>query len=356
MHLHTLTLKNFRNHEHLRLTFSPKVNLILGPNGIGKTNILEAIFLLSTGKSFRSFRLEDLIMQGKSFFYIEAEFYRENVLQTLKLGYSKTKKKIEYNSTSLASFSNLLGIMPAVLYAPKDVALIMGAPDERRKFLNITLSQSDPLYVYHLTRYHKALEARNALLKKREFSTSLIECFEKELSISGAYLMEKRKNHLTLLEELIQKKIKKLSEAAEDFSLSYAPSFCLKETYSQDLLCKWLERSRSKELVLGTTLNGPHKDDFSILNKETPIKNFCSEGQKRSFLNALKLSEWTLLGQRLHLPPLMCLDDLGAHLDASRVSLLSGEIKTLGQVFITSTQETFQAEKLPDVKCFYLKI
>lgn len=355
MFLHTLALKNFRNHESVRLTFHPKVNLILGQNGIGKTNILEAISLLSTGKSFRSHRLEELVMQGKSYFFVEAEFFKENVRQTLKIGYDKARKKIEYNTSLLSSFSDLLGIIPTVLYTPKDLALIMGSPEERRRFLNILLSQSDPLYVHHLTRYHKALESRNALLKKKETKAEIIECFEEQMSLSALYLMQKREHIIRKIEETTQQLIPKLSSLCEKFFLSYAPSFGQIESLTKDQLCRHYAQNRAKEYLLGSSLYGPHRDDFHILEKKTPVKNFCSEGQKRSLLSALKFSEWHLLHQKHSIEPIMCLDDLNAHLDNSRLSLLKAELCSLGQVFITSTQNSLQLEDAGKAKSFFLK-
>ena len=352
MFLKSLILRNFRNHSDLELSFSPTINLIVGNNGIGKTNLLEAIHLLSTGRSFRTQQLQELIGHGYEHFYLEAHFIKDEISQTLKIGYDGQAKKIEYNATSLSSFSNLLGILPSVLYAPKDIALIMGSPDDRRRFLNLYLSQKDPLYVYHLLRYTKALKHRNLLLKKGSTIDPLeIECFEKEMVNSALHLMHERLAALSVFETKITSLIptlthKEISPSSEKFSIQYQPSLSTQKGLSKENLSEQYKKYRKKEILLGTSLIGPHRDDFTISLNTYLAKTFCSEGQKRSFLSALKIAEWSLLLENHQKKPLMCIDDIGMHLDPSRFSLLEKAINHLGQVFLTSP------ENLPDLEAY----
>lgn len=339
MFLEKLLIKNFRNHVEREFSFGPKINCIVGNNGIGKTNVLEAICLLSTGRSFRTNELTDLIQHGASYFYIEAAFVKDGISQSLKIGYDGKTKKIEHNASTLTTFSSLLGILPSVFYAPKDISLITGAPVERRRFLNLYLGQIDPLYVYHLMRYAKALKQRNCLLKSKSTCES-IECFEKEMAISSFYLMSKRKEALSeLLSEAVTFS-SKLTSKNEPFSVKYEPSMHLTSDFSQENLSFQLKKIRGKEMILGTSLIGPHRDDFSLFLENQLVKAFCSEGQKRTFLSALRLGEWSLLKKRHESYPLMCIDDMGIHLDPSRHALLENEISSLGQVFVTSPEKS----------------
>ncbi|NDD59341.1 MAG: DNA replication/repair protein RecF [Chlamydiae bacterium] len=340
MFLESLILRNFRNHSDLELSFSPTINLIVGDNGVGKTSLLEAIHLISTGRSFRTSQLQELIGIGHSHFYLEAHFIKDDISQTLKIGYNGQSKKIEHNSTYLPSFSNLLGILPSVLYAPKDIALIMGSPDDRRRFLNLYLSQKDPLYVYHLLRYTKALKHRNFLLKKGPQTDPLeIECFEKEMANSSVYLMQQRQHALSTFELKISSIAPTLTKNQEKFTMHYEPSLSMQNPFSKESLAEAYKKYRKKELLLKTSLVGPHRDDFTISLNHQLAKSFCSEGQKRSFLSALKIAEWSLLLENHKKNPLMCIDDIGVHLDPSRLHLLEEAIHSLGQVFLTSPKE-----------------
>ena len=344
MFLKNLFLKNFRNHRELRLSFHQKGNLIFGENGVGKTNVLEAITLLSTGKSFRASQLHPLINNESTYFFIQAELIREGVEQTLSIGYDGTKKKIEYNSTPMQSFSYLLGIIPSVLYSPKDINIIMGGPEERRTFLNLNIGQLDPLYVHHLQRYHQCLDQRNSLLKKQSKNLMEFKSFEEPLALSAAYLYIKRKEYLTLLQQELNRKTVKLSKQQEIYDLTYKPSL---SAHHKDLVESFKETYhlyRPKELLLKTTLIGPHRDDFIIQKNNTDVKNFCSEGQKRTLLTGLKLAEWEILYKNLKHPPLLCLDDFGNHLDALRHELLERHLEDFGQIFITSPHQFLERE------------
>jgi DNA replication and repair protein RecF len=356
MLLTSLLLRNFRNHADIEMTFSPKVNLIIGDNGIGKTNILEAIYFLSTGRSFRTSQLTDLIRHGCDHFYLEANFTKEDVSQCLKVGYDGKKRKIEYNASNLYAFSNLLGIIPSVLYSPKDISLIIGAPVERRRFLNLYLGQSDPLYVHYLLRYTKALEHRNAILKRKSLNdVDEIECFEKEMANASVYLMIQRKNALEALEKGLSSILFKLTQKKEIFTIRYQPSFSIQKELSKEGIELQYKKQRKKELILGVSLIGPHRDDFSISLEGQLIKTFCSEGQKRAFLSALKIAEWSLLKERHLKDPLMCIDDLGIHLDETRHVLLEQGVKDLGQVFLTSPRNEFSYGSSSECKIFELK-
>lgn len=335
--LKTLTLQNYRNTKNKTYTFKKGINLILGDNGLGKTTLLEAIHLLSTGRSFQTSQLKELINYKEESFFIEAVFESDGIEQTLKVYYDGTKKQIKLNQTTLPSFSSLLGVLPSILYAPKDISLIAGSPQERRRFFNIHLAQTDPLYVYHLLRYLKALKQRNRLLKEKRIDS--IEQFEYEMNQSSTYLMGKRREATVFFQGNLNTYASRISNDADRFNLSYKPS-------SKDQLIREFEKMRPREIALGTSLVGPHRDDFSFALDEKIAKNFSSEGQKRTCLIALKFAEYSRMQEKKGVTPLMLIDDFGIHLDDTRLQALSCELNSFNQVFLTTPLEAL-SKKLP---------
>ncbi|MBI5346541.1 MAG: DNA replication/repair protein RecF [Chlamydiae bacterium] len=351
MLLKSLRLCNFRNLATFEINFGEKTNIFYGNNGMGKTNLLEAIYLLSIGKSFRSQTLHDLIKHEEKSFVVQADFVKDNIFQTIKFHYDKKNKKIDYNSSSYTSFASLLGIIPLVLHTPTDIELITSEPNLRRRFLNIFIAQKDPLYVHHLTRFVKALKQRNYLLKTKNIQT--IASWESELAKSAVYLTLKRKEAILKLNEHSSSIMQKLSSNHESSSLKYLSSITehtdLNEMQNQYL--KSFDETRKKELDLKCTLNGPHRDDFSILINSKVAKHFASEGQKNLFILALKLAEATILQKELSEEPILCFDDFGYSLDDERKNYLRNYLNNFSQVFITLPE----APKWEDSSTFQIK-
>ncbi len=334
MHLTYLKLQNFRNYEHVELAFSPKVNVFWGRNGQGKTNLLEAIRFLSTGRSFRTQRLQDLIREGQTHFYIEAHFVKNEITQSLKIYYDGNSKKIIYNDTSYPYLSALLGILPSALLSPDDIALIAGSPAERRRFLDLHIAQIDPLYLFYLSRYYKAMKQRNELLRSRNVET--LAQWEQVMIPAAGYLIAKRKSAAQQLQEASAQWMELFSRD-EKLGLVYG-SFL--QSASEEDLCHKLashwQAARNKEMHYGTTLAGPHRDDLSIHLSGREAKHFSSEGQKRSCIAALRFAEWQHMQQRLEASPLLAIDDFGIQLDSERHAQLRDHLTHFGQVFVTS--------------------
>ncbi len=331
MQLEKVILNNFRSYAQKEITFSPRLNCVFGENAVGKSNLLEAIYLLSTGKSFRTHNLSNLVRHSEKNFRIEAEFSKDETKNSLVLVYGVDGRKMLYNNTPHSSFLPLLGLLPCVLLTPDDISILTGTPMQRRRFLDLHLSQMDPLYIHHLGRYHKAMKQRNTLLKQRQEKG--LDPWEQIMAISAGYLIEKRGETLLTLQPFIEETISLLSETKEKFSWIYENSLG-----SSDPLCireQW-KKNRSKELLLGNTLLGPHRDDVLFYLQGQEIKTFCSEGQKRSCIAALRLAEWQRLHMFLETPPLFGIDDFGAHLDAKRTVILQKMTRNLGQVFLTA--------------------
>ncbi len=338
MELEKVILSSFRNYEREEITFSAGLNCIQGDNAEGKSNLLEAIYLISTGKSFRTRSLSNLIKHSEKGFQIEAFFSKKGIPHSLDISYGPKGRKVLYNQTSYSSFLPLLGILPCVLLAPEDISIITGAPAERRRFLDLHISQMNPLYVYHLGRYHKAMKQRNALLRKQEKKG--LDPWEQIMALSAHHLIEKREEALLNLKDLVGDAISFLSDKQEAFSWKYDNT--LQATSPSQILEQW-RKSRKKELLLGSTLIGPHRDDLLLYIQGQEIKTYCSEGQKRSCIAALRLAEWKVFKSFFESPPLFAVDDFGVHLDLKRSLFFKRILEDLDQVFVTAP--SFSSQK-----------
>ena len=327
MYLKSLYLRNFRNYVEAEVSLDPKLNVFYGDNAQGKTNILEAIYLIATGRSFRTQHLSELIRSGESFFFLEAQIIRDSVTQTLQISFDGQNRQLRLDANTYNSFHPLLGILPSVLYTPYDIELISGSPTERRRFLNLHLAQSDPLYVHHLTRFWRAMKQRNCLLKSK--NKEGIESWETEMAHSAEYITKAREEMIEELKGPLVAQARKLTGEKETHELH------LQISQSKNYLAQ-LQKNRSREMELGMTLTGPHRDDLSLLIDGKPARLFASEGQKKTAIAALRLAEWDRLCKRVGANALMGIDDLGLHLDETRQKLLQSSLDGLGQVFITT--------------------
>ena len=314
-----LRLHHFRNYESATFHFAPGLNRIAGPNGIGKTNILEALSLLSTGRSFRSHSVRDLITFGEASCHIEATFLRDGATQRLSLSYLDGRRQMRHNDAPLTTHADLLGLFPSIIAAPSDIDLIHGSPSLRRRFLNIHIAQKSRHYAFHLLRYTQALKQRNTLLKQRSLED--IEVWEKEMLISALFIMEARKEAIEELTPLVAERASHLS--GEPFTITYAPSLREGKTF---------EKSRERDMQLGATSIGPHRDELLFMIDGKEMRLIASEGQKRTALTALRLAQLD------HAPEgtLLCIDDFAAHLDETRRGRLFDEVAPFDQVVMTA--------------------
>jgi len=335
MHLSAIVVRNFRNYEHATLTFSPGINCIVGGNGEGKTNLLEALYFLSTGRSFRTAHLNDMIRHGASFFYLEAHFHKDGIDQTIKATYDGQTRRLQYNETVYSYFTSLLGILPTILYSPDDICLVSGSPADRRRFLDLHLAQTDPLYVHHLGRYHKAMKQRNVLLKQKKEES--LGAWEQTMAQAAAYLVPKRLETLEKLQGPVAAWMRHVSSGKEQVRLSYRNTVPWDGTAPlQGPFCTQLQKSRPRDMLLGSTQLGPHRDDIEIELDGRPAKSFSSEGQKRCCAAAMRFAEWERTKEVIGTAPLMSIDDFGIQLDKERNQLLQQQLQHLGQVFLTS--------------------
>ncbi len=331
-------LQNFRNYEEASFSFGPHLNVIFGDNAQGKSSLLEAISLISTGRSFRTQVLSELIHYEKPHFYLEAEIIRDGVPQNIKLSFDGKTKKLFLNASEFSTFSPLLGSFPSVFSLPSDRGLITDAPSVRRRFLNLHLAQSDPLYVHHLARFWRAMKQRNCLLKAKKMDS--LDCWESEMALSAQYISHARKTFLTQLENPLKMKGKSLSGKNEIMKTS------LLSTYPPDAKTyeKQLHNMRKREKEMGVTLQGPHRDDLAFLIDNKIAKNYASEGQKKTMITALRLSQWKHLSNQIEDLPFFAIDDFEGMLDTNRQKYLSTFLSSMGQVFLTTP---IDPKKLP---------
>lgn len=338
MYLRSLYLKHFRHYQETLFEFSPSFNLICGPNAKGKTTVLEAIHYLMLGRSFRPGLHQDLIHIGQSSFYLEAIFCKHAVDQKLRLYVDTKTRKILHNHTPLSQASHLLGLIQGVVMTPDDIHLIKGSPTLRRQFLDIQLAQVNPLYVHYLARYTKAMRHRNQLLKQKSLRS--IESWEHEMAQAASYLVMQRRRWIHTLQIHSQAFYHSLTGETENLTLEYcsgASSSCQTEAEMKEFHLLQLNKNRPREIHIGHTLVGPHKDDIGIKIGGQDARFFASEGQQRSCVAALRIGEWHCLQQIAEDIPLFMIDDVGMSLDDKRRERLLDQLASLGQVFLTTT-------------------
>jgi len=325
MSIKWLSIRQFRNYSESRFDFGPAINVIQGPNALGKTSLLEAIHLLSLGRSFRTTRMNDMIHKGTEGFFLEAHFISNEIEQRLAVSMSPRERKVVHNHTLYPSLSSLIGLLPVITMTPDD-GLIKGGPDSRRKYLDLQIAQFDPLYIHYLTRYQRAMRHRNQLLRRKSFDA--IGPWEQEMARSATYVVKRRKSLIHSLQTLAQDNHERLSGGLGELILGYQSHF------DGDFLTQY-QKTRQKEAAVGYTTTGPHRDDLMIKIDDKEARHFASEGQKRTCVTALRLASWHLLKQQTGVDPLMLIDDFGVSLDESRRQQFLECLPEFGQVFIT---------------------
>ena len=337
MVLEHLSILNYRNIREAELDFSPKINCLIGRNGMGKTNLLDALYYMSFCRSAFTTVDSALITHGQEFFvmegcYLTDQGVEEQIYCGLKRG---TKKQVRRNKKAYRRLSEHIGFIPVVFVSPADTLLIEGGSEDRRRLMDTVIAQQDPLYMDALSTYNKALMQRNALLKmEEEPDWSLMEVLEMQMAQSGEELYGKRDAFVKDLIPVFQEVYSHISQNRETVSLSYV-SHCQRGS-----LLEVIRRDRMKDRVVGYSLHGVHRDDLEMLLDGYPMKREGSQGQHKTFVLALKLAQFEFLKRTsTSTTPLLLLDDIFDKLDAHRVEriveLVSGS--NFGQIFISDT-------------------
>lgn len=352
MYLSKATLYNFKNHESLSLGFSKKINCFIGRNGVGKTNIVDAVYYLCLTKSYFNSVDQQNILFGKDFFRIEGRFKKQNEAYEVvyKLPQNK-RKELLINDVAVPKLSDHIGNFPCIIISPDDSQLILGSSEERRKFLDGTISQINHQYLEWLITYNKVLTQRNAALKRfaetRKTDRQLLEIYDNQLVPLGTKIYEARKLVIDKLQPVFQHYYQQISLQRETVKFTYASQ--LNDTPFDELLTRGVDR----DLLLQRTDTGIHKDDIEFfITPNVPqavaskIKKFGSQGQQKSFIIAIKLAQFELIKQGVEanggsFKPLLLIDDIFDKLDNDRsqklIELIAGN--EIGQVFLTDTDD-----------------
>lgn len=340
MWLKQLSVLNFKNYTESTLDFIPGVNAFTGENGAGKTNLLDAIHYLSLCKSYFNPIDSQHIKQGMDWFMIQGVFERADQLDQISCSLKRNQKKqFKKNKKDYPRLADHIGLFPLVMISPNDTLIILDGSEERRKFIDSVISQTDARYLDTLIAYNKILSQRNALLKLAKqtgrLDLGLVEVLNLQLEEYGTPIFEKRKSFLAEFIPEFNKHYTFLSEDAEHVSLSYASPLM-----DADLL-SLLHHNLEKDRTLERTTQGIHKDDliFTIHETQLPLKKFGSQGQQKSFLIALKLAQYSYFQRKNGFKPLLLLDDIFDKLDDNRTRKLMQMVSEddFGQIFLTDT-------------------
>ena len=359
MYLKKISLFNYKNFSEASFEFNSKINCFVGKNGIGKTNVLDAIYHLSYGKSYFNPLAVQNIKHGEEFFVIDAELEKENRTEQIVCSLKKGQKKIlKRNGKVYDKFSDHIGFVPLVIISPADRDLIIEGSETRRKFMDSVISQLDALYLQQLIQYQKVISQRNALLKyfalNHVFDNDTLSIYNEQLNGFAQSIFEKRKVFIQEFIPIFNKHHQAITDSQETVQLVYESHL-----FDQDLATLLVE-NLNKDRALQYTSVGIHKDDLSFEIDSYPIKKFGSQGQQKSFLIALKLAQFEFLKKQSGVKPILLFDDIFDKLDETRVTKIVDMVNsdTFGQLFISDTHpertETIVKSTLQSYKIFNL--
>ncbi len=351
MKLQKLTLKNYRNYSSQEFEFSDGLNVLLGKNAQGKTNILESIFYAVIGRSFKTSKDKEVILWGQDRALIKAEFERKYRDVDIEITFDKAAKKtIKVDGISIRRIGELMGHANAVFFSPDELKLVKESPEERRRFMNIDISQTNKRYFYLLGRYDKILSNRNKLLKNSKDLETLkqtIDIWDRALCDCSEKIAFERQKFIEELAPLAAKAHEYISDGQEKLEIKYDGLKC--EDNYQATMLKTLQKNLSKDYKLGYTSIGVHRDDIDIFLNGVEVKSFGSQGQQRTVALSLKLAELEIIKNRIGEYPILLLDDVFSELDKSRrKKLLNFTSKT--QTIITCTDFDEKEAKIFNIK------
>ena len=336
MIIESLDLKNYRNYDILNMNFDKNVNIIYGDNAQGKTNILESIYFCATSKSHRGSKDKDIVKFGESESHIKANVIKNDISYRIDMHLKSNKPKgIAVNGIPIKKAVDLFGIINVVLFSPEDLNIIKDGPSQRRRFMDMELSQLDKIYLSNLINYNKVVNQRNKLLKELSFKSSeekleTLDIWDLQLVKYGTEVMKRRVGFVQELNEIIGGLHEKLSGGTEKLTIEYQP--CVEETAFLDTVTKMRER----DLRMKSTCFGPHKDDLIFFINGSEVKKYGSQGQQRTAALSLKLAEIELVKKVVKDTPVLLLDDVLSELDSNRQQFLLNSIGQI-QTVITCT-------------------
>ncbi len=354
MYLSEIELRNFRNYENRQVEFSPGINVFIGENAQGKTNLLEAIYVLAMTRSHRTANDRELINWQAKEAMVKGTVIKQTGRVPLEVLLGTRGKRVKVNHLFQSRLSTYIGNLNVVLFAPEDLALVKGAPQERRQFMDTEFSQMSSRYLYAISQFRGLLKQRNEYLKQLKYGSQvdqvLLEVLSDQLAESGAAVMAMRFKLLKRLETWSAQLHEHISQQKEVLKLKYISQVMIDEKTAENEIAEQLQKlyheHQSQEIKLGTTLYGPQRDDIRFLINEQDVHRFGSQGQQRTTALAVKLAEIDLMNEQTGEYPLLLLDDVLSELDDDRQTHLLTAIQDKVQTFLTTTSLSGVARQL----------
>lgn len=344
MLLKKLTLQNYRNYDQIILQTNHMVNIIVGPNAQGKTNLLESIFVMALTKSHRTHQDKELIRWNAPFAQLHAEIEKKYSDLQLDLTISNQGKKAKINGLEQKKLSHFIGTLNVVMFAPEDLEIVKGSPAVRRRFLDMEIGQVHPAYIYDLSQYNKILQQRNNYLRQPTTASSgnpLLEVWNEQLAQFGTKITKKRQSFIKKLQNWAEKVHAGITNGQEELKIDYCSSLLTANEEEEAVLFEQfmlkLSQVKEQELRRGATLIGPHRDDLKFYINGNDVQTFGSQGQQRTTALSLKLAEIELIREEVGEYPLLLLDDVLSELDRYRQTQLIETFQRKVQTFITTT-------------------
>ena len=334
MYIKRIELQDFRNYAKLEASFSEKVNIFIGNNAQGKTNVLEAVYLCGTTKSHRGSKDKEMIRFEQDESHIRMMVKKDGVSHKIDMHLKKNKSKgIAIDGVPIRKASELFGIVNIVFFSPEDLNIIKNGPAERRRFLDSEICQLSRLYMIELANYNKVVAQRNKLLKEISFSGRMadtLEIWDEQMVRYGTSIISERKKFISRLNDILSEIHQNLTGGKEQILITYEPNVS-EEAFSEEL-----KAGRERDLRFGQSYTGPHRDDFCVRVNDIDIRKYGSQGQQRTAALSLKLAEIRLVEEEIHDTPVLLLDDVLSELDGSRQNYLLQSIHSI-QTLITCT-------------------
>lgn len=336
MIIESVDLQNYRNYEFLNMTFDNKINIIYGDNAQGKTNILESLYVCATSKSHRGSKDKDIIRFGNDEAHIKVMVKKHGMNYRIDMHLKKNKTKgIAVNGIPIRRAVELFGIINIIIFSPEDMNIIKNGPSERRRFIDMELSQLDKIYLSNLVNYNKVVVQRNKLLKQLQFSgdsglVDMLDVWDMQLVRYGSEIIKRRMDFIDNINSIIRPVHSKLSGNKEILNLRYIPCTTT-DNFKDEVI-----RSRERDIKFKMTNVGPHKDDVAFFINDKDVRKYGSQGQQRTCALSLKLAEIELVKKVINDTPVLLLDDVLSELDANRQNFLLDSIGDI-QTIITCT-------------------
>jgi len=343
MILTKLSVLNYKNIREVEISFSPKMNCFFGNNGMGKTNLLDVIYYLSFSKSHLHTLDSQIIHNEQDYCVLQGTYLFDERTEDIFCAIRrKQRKQFKRNKKEYDKLSDHIGLLPLVMVSPADAVLIQGGSEERRRFLDLIISQHDKSYLQALIHYNKALLQRNSMLKNQSYDDSLYDILEMQLDMHGQVIYEKRKQFVEDFTPLFNSYYQTISGPEEQVELAYVSKVGEVDFPSV------LRENRERDRILGYTSSGVHKDELEMTLGHNLIRRVGSQGQNKTYLIALKLAQFAFLAEKGTTTPILLLDDIFDRLDANRVEQIIKLVNSdsFGQIFITDTNRKYLDEIL----------